>query len=150
MSAFRRLSDTMFASPQITPDDVATAKAEGITMIINNRPDGESDDQTPGADIEAAAIAAGLKYVAIPIGQAGFSEPQVKAMNEALAASDGPVLGYCRSGTRSTFLWSLAQSAKGADPEDTARAAAGAGYDVSPIRSAMDIFVAQANSEPDV
>ena len=144
MSDFRRLSDTMFASPQIATTDVATAKAEGIAMIINNRPDGESDDQTPGAEIESAAAAAGLEYVAIPIGQSGFSEPQVNAMNDALEAAQGPVLAYCRSGTRSTFLWSLALSAKGSNPDTVASAAAAAGYDVSPVRPAMDMFAAKA------
>lgn len=144
MSAFRQLSDTMFASPQITPADVETAKAEGIALIVNNRPEGESDDQTPGPDIEAAAKAAGIDYLAIPIGQSGFSEPQVSALNEAIDAAAGPVLGYCRSGTRSTFLWSLAQSAKGASPDAIASAAAGAGYDVGPIRPAMDMYASKA------
>ena len=144
MSDFRKLSETMYASPQISVDDIGRTKDQGIVLIVNNRPDGEADDQTPGAEIEAAAQAAGLDYVAIPIGQSGFSEPQVNAMNEALDSAEGPVLGYCRSGTRSTFLWSLAQSAKGADPDAIAGAAANAGYDVSPIRPAMDMFAAQA------
>ena len=146
MSAFRQLSDTMFASPQITPADVETAKAEGIALIVNNRPEGESEDQTPGNEIEAAAHAAGIAYLAIPIGQSGFSEPQVNALNEAIDNAAGPVLGYCRSGTRSTFLWSLAQAAKGGDPDTIASAAAGAGYDVGPIRPAMDMFAAQSRS----
>ena len=55
MSDFRRLTTTMLASPQITVADVAEAKAQGVTLIVNNRPEGESDDQTPGAQIEAAA-----------------------------------------------------------------------------------------------
>src|SRR5579871_732481 len=102
---FRTLTDQVLASPQITLDDVAAAKAAGVTLIVNNRPEGESEDQTAGADIEAAAAAAGIRYVAIPVTHAGFSEWQVKAMAEALEQADGPVLAYCRSGTRSTLLW---------------------------------------------
>ncbi|WP_284123740.1 TIGR01244 family sulfur transferase [Parerythrobacter aestuarii] len=144
MSDFRKLSDTMLASPQIAPADVAAARAQGVTMIINNRPDGESDDQPSGAEIEAAARNAGMEYVAIPITQSGFSQPQVDAMAEALARAEGPVLGYCRSGTRSTLLWSLAQARQGMDPDDIAAAAEAAGYDVAPVRMMIDMLAAEA------
>ena len=147
MTDFRALSETMLASPQITPADVAEAKAQGVTLIVNNRPDGEEPSQTPGSEIEAAAREAGLDYIAIPVTSAGFSEPQVAALEEALAQADGKVLGYCRSGTRSTLLWSLAQTRGGEDPQAVAAAAASAGYDVSPIRPAMDMFAGRAQSE---
>lgn len=134
MSAFRQVAASFWASPQIDLADVAEAWARGITLIVNNRPDGEGDDQVPGAAIEAAASAAGLGYVAIPVSHAGFSEEQVEAMADALAQSAGPVLAYCRSGTRSTLLWSLAQAKSGRAPDEIAADAARAGYDVGPIR----------------
>jgi len=146
MNRFRKLSDTMFASPQIGLGDVAQAKVQGIALIVNNRPEGESDDQVPGPEIEAAARAAGIDYRAIPVGHAGFSHPQVAALAEALEAADGPVLGYCRSGTRSTLLWALTRASMGDQPEALAAAAANAGYDVGPVRPAMDALFAQANS----
>lgn len=146
MSDFRKLSDTMYASPQITVDDVAAAKAMGVTLIVNNRPEGESDDQTPGDTIAEAAKAAGIDYLAIPITHAGFSHPQVSALADALAKNEGPVLGYCRSGTRSTLLWALARASSGEDPDALAGAAADAGYDLSPIRPAMDSLAAQARA----
>jgi uncharacterized protein (TIGR01244 family) len=142
MSHFRRLSATMLASPQITVADVAAARDQGVTLIVNNRPDGEGDDQTPGAEIEAAARAAGIDYLAIPITQAGFSHPQVEKLAGALEQAKGQVLGYCRTGTRSTLLWALAQSSIGEDPEAVTAAAASAGYDVSPVRPAMDALAA--------
>ena len=145
MSDFRRLSDAVLASPQITPDDIAEAKSSGVTLIVNNRPDGEEAGQPSGAEIEAAARRAGIDYRAIPVTSAGFSEPQVAAMREALDGTDGTVLAYCRSGTRSTFLWSLAQAKAGFDPDAIARSAAEAGYDVSPIRPAMDMFAGRAS-----
>jgi uncharacterized protein (TIGR01244 family) len=138
MSDFRRLSESVRASPQITLDDVENARAEGVRMIVNNRPEGEAEDQTPGPAIEAAARAAGMGYRAIPIGQQGFSEPDVQAMCDALAEADGKMLAYCRSGTRSTLLWALAQSASGQDPDEIAAAAASAGYDVASIRATMN------------
>ena len=93
---FRQLNDQIIASPQITTDQVAEAAAIGVGLVINNRPEGEADDQTPGAAIEAAARAAGMDYVAIPVTHAGFSESQVKAMAAALASTDKKILAYCR------------------------------------------------------
>lgn len=141
---FRQITDTVFASPQIALAEIEAARAQGIRLIINNRPEGEGDDQTPGAEIEAAAKAAGMDYVAIPVTHAGFSEAQVKAMADALAKADGPVLAYCRSGTRSTLLWALAEASKGANPTVIAANAARAGYDIAPIRSLIDMLAAQS------
>lgn len=139
---FRKISDTVLASPQIGIAEVAEAAAQGVSLIVNNRPEGESDDQTPGAEIEAAARAAGLGYVAIPVTHAGFSEGQVTAMREALADSQGKVLAYCRSGTRSTLLWALAEASRGGDPDAIAAQAAQAGYDIAPVRALVDMLAA--------
>ena len=141
---FRTLDDTIMVAPQIGIDAVAEAKALGVRLIINNRPEGESDDQVPGDAIEAAARAEGLDYVAIPISHAGFSEPQVAAMRAALDGATGPVLAYCRSGTRSTLLWALAQSAKGDHPAALAEKAARAGYDLAPVATLMDMLRSKA------
>ena len=140
---FRRLTDQVFVSPQIDISQITEAAQQGITVIINNRPDDESDDQTPGAEIAAAAAAAGIAYRAIPITHAGFSEGQVAAMAEALAGADGPVLAYCRSGTRSTLLWALAEARRGVSPHSLTATAAGAGYDVTPVRAIMDMLAAK-------
>jgi uncharacterized protein (TIGR01244 family) len=139
---FRRLNDRVLASPQISLADVANAAAQGVVMIVNNRPDGESDDQVPGSEIEAAAKAAGMGYVAIPVTHAGWSEGQVRAMANVLAEAKGPVLAYCRSGTRSTLLWALAEASTGASPHALTAAAAQAGYDLEPIRALMDMLSA--------
>lgn len=144
MSDFRRLSDTMLASPQIGLDDIAAAKAEGVTLVINNRPEGEAEGQPPGPDIEAVARAAGLDYRAIPVTHAGISESQITAMAEALDGAGGKVLAYCRSGTRSSLLWALAEALRGKDPEALAKAARAAGYDITPMRPMMDAFAARA------
>lgn len=138
---FRQITETVFASPQIDLDAVAEAKTLGIVRIVNNRPEGESEDQTPGDAIEAAARAAGIDYVAIPVSHAGFSQAQVDAMHEALDV-EGPVLAYCRSGTRSTLLWALARAKAGDNPAVIASKAAGAGYDVTPIRELIEMLSA--------
>jgi uncharacterized protein (TIGR01244 family) len=140
---FRKVTDGVFASPQIGLTEVSEAASMGVTLVINNRPEGESDDQTPGAEIEAAARAAGLDYVAIPVTHSGFSEGQVAAMAEALTSSEGSVLAYCRSGTRSTLLWALAEASQGGDPDTIAAHAAQAGYDIASIRPLVDMLAAK-------
>jgi len=142
MSDFRQVATNFWASPQIGIADLAEAVALGCTLVINNRPEGESDDQTAGADVEQAAESLGLAYVAIPVTHAGFSQAQVDAMIAALDAAKGGVLAYCRSGTRSTLLWSLAQARLGRNLDDIADQAAQVGYDVGPIRPLMDMLAA--------
>lgn len=143
MSDFRRVNENVTVSPQLALGDIALAAAQGVAMIVNNRPDGEDPDAPQGDAIAAAAAAAGLNYVAIPIGHAGFSEPQVDAMIAALEQAEGPILAYCRSGTRSTLLWALAAAKQGEAPDAIARMAAQAGYDVSPIRPMIDMLSAR-------
>jgi len=140
---FRSISDKLLVAPQISLADVAEAKAQGVTLIINNRPDDEEPGQINGAEIEAAAKAAGIGYVAIPVTHAGFSAPQVEAMIAALKdAADGKTLAYCRSGTRSTLLWSLAAAKEGMNPSRIASMAANAGYDITPVRAMVDALAA--------
>jgi len=143
MSEFRKLTENLSVSPQLALADVATAAASGIAVIVNNRPDGEDPNAPQGDEIGAAAAAAGLNYVEIPIGHAGFSEPQVDAMIAALEQAEGPILAYCRSGTRSTFLWALAEAKQGGNPDEIARTAIQAGYDISPIRPMIDMLASR-------
>ena len=131
---FRKIDDSISVSPQITPAQVAEAAAQGFTFIINNRPENEEPGQPTAAEIEAAAKAAGLGYVAIPITPGRFGETEITAMSAALAAATGPVLAFCRSGTRSTLVWALARGQAGDGFDLLARKAAEAGYDLSPIR----------------
>lgn len=143
-SMFRPINESISVSPQITLEDVEAARAEGVTLIVNNRPDGEDPTAPQSDDIEAAAKAAGIEYLAIPITHSGFSAPQVDAMIAALEGAKGKTLAYCRSGTRSTLLWSLAQAKQGVDPDEIARLAGNAGYDITPIRAMVDGLASRA------
>jgi len=138
----RPLNDRVAVAPQIAPADVPDIARAGFVAIVNNRPDGEEPGQPGGEDIRRAAEALGLAYHAIPVTQAGFSHPQLEAMTAALAAADGPVLAYCRSGTRSCNLWALAAARAGRDPALLVAQAAGAGYDLSGIRPMLDTLAA--------
>lgn len=143
----RQLTEFVLVAPQIGVDEVTEAAARGVTLILNNRPEGESDDQTPGDAIEAAAKEAGIAYAAIPVTHAGFSGPQVAAMADALAGAHGKVLAYCRSGTRSTLLWALAEASRGADPAVLGEQAASAGYDLAPIQQMLAVLAGRAQGQ---
>ena len=134
----RKIDDDFFAAAQIDADDVAEAAAMGIALIVNNRPDGEDPDAPQSAQIAAAAASHGLGYVAIPVTHAGFSHAQIDALQTALAGATGPVLAYCRSGTRSTNLWALTRARMGDDPDTIVAKAAAAGYDLTALRPMLD------------
>lgn len=138
MLDIRRIDDRISVAPQIAPEDIPAIKAAGFAAIINNRPDGEEDTQPTGDAIRAAAEDQGLAYSSIPVTHAGFSMPQVTAMIDALGAASGPVLAFCRSGTRSCNLWALSQAGLGADPDSLTQQARGAGYDLTALRPLMD------------
>jgi uncharacterized protein (TIGR01244 family) len=132
MSQFRKVTDAFQVSPQITPDEARQAAESGVALIINNRPDGEVPDQPTSADIEAAARAAGADFIRIPI--VGRPTPeQAKAQAEAVAGAGGPVLAFCRSGTRSITAWALGEAGRGRDRAELIRIAAAAGYDLGPV-----------------
>ena len=131
MTEFRKVTDRFSVSPQIALADLAAASAQGFTLVINNRPDGESPDQPTSAEMEAAARAAGLDYIYAPVmGRPG--QAAVEAVRDALVGRSGKVLAYCRSGTRSIYTWALGQ-AGAVEPEVLLRQGAEAGYDLSPV-----------------
>ena len=134
----RQINESISVAPQIAVEQVADIAAAGFKTIVNNRPDDEDAGQPSGDAIRAAAEAAGLKYVSTPVTHAGFSHPQIDAMTQALTDSDGPVLAYCRSGTRSCNLWALAAAKAGRNPNLLLAQAEDAGYDLRGIRPMLD------------
>jgi len=129
----RRLDDKVLVSGQIAPDEVAGLADHGITMLVNNRPDGEDPDQPLAGDIEEAAAAAGLAYRFVPIVR-GIGPADVEAMQEAMReAGEGKLLAFCRSGNRSALVSAMAMRAEGASAEAITSALTQAGFDAGPI-----------------
>ena len=129
----RRLDDKTSVSGQLRPEEIAGLAERGVTLVINNRPDGEEPGQPAAADIEAAVAAAGISYRHVPIFR-GIGPADVDAMQDALhAAGDGQTLAFCRSGNRSALAWALAMREDGASAEEIAQKVTAAGFDVTPI-----------------
>ena len=139
MSAFKPVTNDFSVSPQISVEDVARAAAMGFRTIVNNRPEGEAPDQAPGEAIAAAAAAHGLTYKALPYSPGPPPPGVVSAMAAVLKEAQGPVLAYCRTGTRSIMAWALAQALEGElAPDEIIAKAAAAGYDLGGMRGALE------------
>lgn len=132
----KRLDEKVAVSGQVHPEDLPDLARAGVRTLINNRPDGEEPGQPSAADLADAARKAGLAYHEIPIAR-GFPDAAVQDMADALETSPGPALAFCKSGTRSTYLWALARARAGDDPEELRAKAEAAGYDLSPIAPLM-------------
>ncbi len=136
---FKPLDETISVSPQISVSDLQSAAAQGVKAVINNRPDEEEAGQITSKELKLHAEALGMRYSHIPITLPNISQLQIDEMVIALSRSGGPVLAFCRSGTRSTFLWALAQAKLSHAPDELAAKAATQGYDITPIRALLDM-----------
>lgn len=128
----KTISSQLAVAAQIAPSDLADLKAQGFRSVICNRPDGEGADQPTFSEIAAAASALGLEARYIPIEGGKVSDADAAGFATALDELPGPTLAYCRSGTRSTTLWSLAQAGRLPVAEILA-ATQRAGYDMGGV-----------------
>jgi uncharacterized protein (TIGR01244 family) len=129
----RQLDDRTLVSAQIAPHEVAGLAERGVTMLVNNRPDGEEAGQPLASEIEEAAVQAGIAYRFVPIIR-GIGPADVEAMQDALReAEDGKLLAFCRSGTRSAYVCALAHREQGTGSEEVQQRLTQAGFDPAPI-----------------
>ena len=129
----RQLDDRTLVSGQIAPHEVAGLAEQGVTVLVNNRPDFEEPGQPQAGDIEEAAAAAGIEYRFVPFIR-GIGPAVFESMQQAVrAAGDGKLLAFCRSGTRSALTLALAQREEGASREEVEGRLSAAGYDSGPI-----------------
>lgn len=110
---YREITDDYSVSAQIAPEEVAAIKAAGFKSVICNRPDNEQPGQPSAESIKAAVEAAGLAFRHIPVISGQMTGDNVADMAQALDEMEGPVLAYCRSGTRCTNLYMAIQQSKG-------------------------------------
>ena len=133
----RKLDARLDVSPQIALEDMKALAGLGYRAVISNRPDGEEPGQPSAEQVRAAAEAEGMSFRHVPVTGGNMGPDVVAAMRAALDEMPGPVLGFCRSGTRTTCLWGLANAGQCPAGEliETARAA---GYDLSPLKPRLE------------
>ena len=125
------LAPGLSAAGKLDRADIEALADAGVKTIINNRPDGEDPGQLPAADARKLAESRGIAYHHIPFTAATLTKAQVDEFAATLASAKGPVVAHCRSGTRSTLVWSLVRMREGADPMALVAQAAGKGIDIA-------------------
>ena len=128
----KTLTAGVSVAEQITVSDLQKIKDAGFRAIICNRPDGEGADQPTFEEIAQAAEKIGLEARYQPIVAGKVSDSDATDFDAAVSTLPGPVLAYCRSGMRSTTLWSLSQAGH-RSVADILAASKAAGYDMGGV-----------------
>jgi sulfide:quinone oxidoreductase len=133
---FAVLTPNVTALPQLSADDIPELGKRGYRSIIGNRPEGETPDQPRWTELEAAAAASGMAAVQIPVVASKISEQDVDAFRQALEQLPKPIAVFCRTGTRSTLLWALANQGN-LSVDERISIAAKEGMDLEPFRGRL-------------
>ena len=145
---FRQVTPAFSVASQLSVEDIKRAAAQGYTLVINNRPDGEGGpDQPTSAELEQAAKEAGIDYLYTPFRSGHVTEEAFNQTKMVLSKHEGKTISFCRSGTRAITIWAMAQSALGnMHPDEAIQAARGAGYDLGRQRQTLQSLA--ANKKP--
>lgn len=129
------VSDFHVSGPLDT-QGLAALAAAGFRSVICTRPDGEEPGQLPAAEVATLAEALGMAFVHIPVTPGTFIDDDVATMRTMLDRLPGPVLGYCRTGTRAAILWALAEADR-RSPDEILALTSAAGIDVTAQRARL-------------
>lgn len=141
----KKISSFLHVSSEVCVEDIGIAAAQGIKSIINNRPDGEAEDQPLSSELEAAAQRHSLVYQHIPVTPGKLGEENVAQFRAALETLPTPVLAFCRTGTRSTTLWAI-NEAQHADVDAILSTARAIGYDLKELRPRLEKVAASSGA----
>lgn len=131
------LDDDLAVLPQIDPSNAAELAGMGFKTIINNRPENEEPGQPSIASVEQAAKEAGLDFQSQPVVSGAITFNDVADFKDLMDQAEKPVLAYCRSGTRCTMLWALANAGNISTEAIMANAEA-AGYNLEGLRRQIE------------
>ncbi|SFT59818.1 TIGR01244 family sulfur transferase [Sedimentitalea nanhaiensis] len=133
----RPLSPRYLVSPQISVEDVSALVDAGIVLVICNRPDQEVPPSHQAQAIGAAVRSAGIRFEALPLTHQTMTAQNVARQRELIESSDGPVLAYCASGTRSSVVWALGQAGT-QSVDEILTCTAAAGYQLDGLRPTLE------------
>ncbi|MBT8414570.1 MAG: TIGR01244 family phosphatase, partial [Boseongicola sp.] len=128
----KHLTDQIAVGEQIVASDLKELHEKGFRAVVCNRPDGEGGDQPTFQELATEAERLGLEMRYLPVVGGKVSDGDAAEFGAVMAQLPKPVFAYCRTGTRSTTLWSLSQAAERPLPE-IVRTAKAAGYDMSGV-----------------
>lgn len=137
MNDYKTLTPAISVAGQLQPEDMKALAEAGFHTVINNRPDGEGEDQPTSDALAGAAAEAGLQYHYLPIIPGEISDEQIQRFGQLLTDNRAPVMAFCRTGNRSSTLWALSQSSR-LDPQTVLATTADAGYDLEKQRPRLE------------
>ena len=126
------LTKDLSVSPQISVDDVRILAEQGFKSLVCHRPDGEGADQVNFAEIKATAEELGLVAVHQPVISGKVTDEDAQTFKQLMSDLPKPMFAYCRTGTRCTTVWALAQATEMSTVE-ILQTAKNAGYDMSGV-----------------
>lgn len=133
----RQITPDYAVSEQITVNDVQAIADAGFKLVICNRPDSEVTPDLAADAIRQAVEAAGLRFETLPLTQATMTLDNAGRHRALVENADGPVLAYCRSGTRCSVVWALGQAGTTPVDEILSKAAA-AGHQLDQLRPMLE------------
>jgi sulfide:quinone oxidoreductase len=140
----KRISPFLSVSPQIYAAHMERIASMGFKTIINNRPDKETDDQPMADDLVAEAAKNGIVLINQPVISGNVSYQDAVNFAAELKRAKGPVLAFCRSGTRCTTLWAF-NEARHMDADVILSFAMSIGFDLNGQRQNLERIAAQAS-----
>ncbi|MFY0691068.1 MAG: TIGR01244 family phosphatase [Paracoccaceae bacterium] len=111
----KKLSEEFSACAQLSTDDMPLVHALGYKTVLCNRPDGEEISQQLFESMEKAAKNAGLTVHYLPVISGGPSPEEIAEFTKLYDDLPKPILAYCRSGGRSTKLYTGMKEAQEKD-----------------------------------
>ena len=139
MVDFNAIDETITVCGQLSEHDMEAVVARGFTLLINNRPDGEADDQPSSEEVASWAARHGIDYHHLPVTSRQMALHDVAAFGGIYGLAEGPTLAFCRSGMRSAILWAMTMATVGGlEREEIVSRAQTAGYDITSLHSALD------------
>ncbi|GIX16369.1 MAG: hypothetical protein KatS3mg119_0555 [Rhodothalassiaceae bacterium] len=148
----REFAPGIYVAPQIALEMLPALREAGVTLLVCNRPDGEDRGQPSAARTAAAAAAAGIAFLHLPVAALHdiTRRQQLEELARALAANSGHALAYCRSGARSAALLAAREVAIDGEPVERALARVkAAGYDMPALKPLLQTLAAKAGCARD-
>lgn len=133
MADIKKLSDELSVSGQVFENDIETLSEQGVKSVICNRPDYEDMGQPGNESIAELAKAKGMAFEFMPVQSGNIAMEDGEQFAQVIDKLPKPIHAYCRSGTRCTILWGIAEFQKGSDADHIIQTAAKAGYDLSKL-----------------
>jgi sulfide:quinone oxidoreductase len=144
----KTLTPLFSVSDQVTAADLPALQAEGVKVLVCNRPDGEVAGQPAWAELVEAATAAGMQAYLVPAVLENINAADVRAF-AAVVQDDVRTHAFCRSGARSSNLWALAQLAAGKPLAELVAAGNQAGCDLGTLASRFAGVIRELNGTLD-